>query len=136
MIKSDAFGNSIYTTGARLMLSLKGQKPRNIGEFISAGHLLIIRDKQKHLLRKLSAYGMNYTVLNHASAFGISRITLHETDEGKVFVTQELTPEYLKSKGDFLHFKEQGFEVQVFINRKFFFDPPPPPQQKTQLNLF
>jgi hypothetical protein len=76
--------------------------------------LHVERDSAKHVLLKANAYGFNYYILNNAKKF--DTVALHETDTGAVF---KMGVRFMLNEGDFLFFKEQGFEKQIFLTREW-----------------
>ena len=76
--------------------------------------LHVERDSTKHLLKKANAYGFNYYILKNAQRF--DKVVLHETDTGDAF---RMEVKFMLSEGEFLFFKEQGFEKQIFLTREW-----------------
>jgi hypothetical protein len=70
--------------------------------------LYISRDRSKHLLTSNNSYGFNYLLLNEAKTFDIVLIR----DSVSAF---RVPRSVLLNKGEFLFFKTQGFEKQIFV---------------------
>lgn len=96
--------------GYRLLyLKLKGQKTRKLGEFYPAsGTLHVFRNREKHLHFITQSYGFNYTLLTRLP--NLKEVVIHEKGNGLYSVALG----NLLSDGEFLFFKEQGFERQIF----------------------
>jgi hypothetical protein len=94
-----------------ITLHLKGKKAaRNIGRVRLADRVLeVSRKREKHLMRKANAYGFNEYVLREAKKF--DRIEL--TDE---YGTYLFSRQLVLDMGRYLHFKEEGFEKQLFLS--------------------
>lgn len=70
------------------------------------------RSKTKHLLNKANAYGINHYILSEGTTF--EDVVIHEEETSNIYMVNK---KFLLSSAFFLHFKEQGFERQIFINR-------------------
>jgi len=94
-----------------ITLHLKGKKAaRNIGRVRLADRVLeVSRKREKHLMLKANAYGFNEYVLREAKKF--DRIEL--TDE---YGTYLFSRQLVLDMGRYLHFKEEGFERQLFLS--------------------
>lgn len=94
-----------------ITLHLKGKKAgRNIGRVRLADRVLeVSRKRDKHLMLKANAYGFNEYVLREAKKF--DRIEL--TDE---YGTYLFSRQLVIDMGKYLHFKEEGFEKQLFLS--------------------
>jgi hypothetical protein len=94
-----------------ITLHLKGKKAaRNIGRVRLADRVLeVSRKRSKHLMLKANAYGFNEYVLREAKKF--DRIEL--TDE---YGTYLFSRQLVIDMGRYLHFKEEGFEKQLFLS--------------------
>lgn len=104
--EADERDGFIYIT-----LHLKGKKAaRNIGRVRLADRVLeVTRKRDKHLMRKANAYGFNEYVLREAKRF--DKIEL--TDE---YGTYLFSRQLVLDMGRYLHFKEEGFEKQMFLS--------------------
>lgn len=112
MIK-DKVGNTLYRQGDIIKLHLASEPhPRKLGKIDEVNKKLIVeRNSTKHIFHKLNAYGFNYDLLNTATKF--THVELKITDlKKKYFVPIE----EIITKGQFLNFKGQGFEVQIFLS--------------------
>jgi hypothetical protein len=94
-----------------ITLHLKGKKAgRNIGRVRLADRVLeVSRKRDKHLMLKANAYGFNEYVLREAKRF--DKIEL--TDE---YGTYLFSRQLALDMGKYLHFKEEGFEKQIFLS--------------------
>ena len=94
-----------------ITLHLKGKKAgRNIGRVRLADRVLeVSRKRDKHLMLKANAYGFNEYVLREAKKF--DKIEL--TDE---YGTYLFSRQLVLDMGKYLHFKEEGFEKQIFLS--------------------
>lgn len=93
-----------------ITLHLNGsRKGRNIGRVRLADRTLeITRNREKHLMKKGKAYGFNEYVMRTAKTF--DTIELHD-DYGTYVFPRQL----ILDRGSYLHFKEEGFEKQLFL---------------------
>lgn len=92
---------TLYLHGAR--------KGRNIGRVRLADRVLeITRNREKHLMKKGKAYGFNEYVMRTAKTF--DKIELQD-DYGTYLFPRQL----ILDMGSYLHFKEEGFERQLFL---------------------
>jgi hypothetical protein len=93
-----------------ITLHLKGsRKGRNIGRVRLADRTLeIVRNREKHLMKKGRAYGFNEYVIRHAKTFD----TIELQDDYGTYVFPRLM---VLDKGSYLHFKDEGFEKQLFL---------------------
>lgn len=94
-----------------ITLHLKGKKAgRNIGRVRLADRVLEVnRKRDKHLMLKANAYGFNEYVLREAKKF--DKIELKD-DYGTYLFSRQL----VLDMGKYLHFKEEGFEKQIFLS--------------------
>lgn len=70
--------------------------------------LTITRSRSKHLHQKTQSYGFSYMLLSEGKTFDVV-ILKDETNAYKIPRTQIL------KQGEFLFFKQQGFEKQIFV---------------------
>jgi hypothetical protein len=95
-----------------LHLALKSEngRKRKIGVITKSTKTMFIkRNRDKHLFRKMSAYGFNNYILENAKLFNTIKLQ-DQHDEWKIPVS------FILEKGEaYLHFKEQGFELQKFV---------------------
>ena len=111
----DSFGNAIIVRrgGNTLRLSIrlsKSPKERKIGEIdMPTRTLTVTRNREKHLLKKGNAYGLNHKLIADATRFDTVRII---DDFGRWDVPRE----FILENGKFLLFAKQGFELQIFIS--------------------
>jgi hypothetical protein len=93
-----------------ITLHLKGNKGgRNIGRVRLADRVLeVVRNRDKHLLRKAKSYGFNEYVMRTAKTFDSVEL---QDDYGTYLVPRQL----ILNMGSYLHFKDEGFERQLFL---------------------
>ena len=112
----DKFGNFLtIMENGNVFLKLIGMKGksilgRRIG-FIDREKKIFIapRKREKHLMRKFNAYGFNDRLLRSAKSF--THILLQDEYGEYLFPVADLFT-YGKC---YLHFKQQGFELQIFL---------------------
>lgn len=94
-----------------ITLHLKGSKRgRAIGRVRLADRVLEVeRKRSKHLMNKANAYGFNEYVIRAAKKF--DRIELQD-EYGTYLFPRQLVIDM----GKYLHFKEEGFERQLFLS--------------------
>ena len=93
-----------------LTLYLKNSKGgRLIGRVRLADRVFeVTRNREKHLMKKARAYGFNEYVLRVAKKFD----TVELTDE---YGTYRIPRQLILNMGSYLHFKDEGFERQLFM---------------------
>lgn len=72
------------------------------------------RNEDMHLLKKANAYGFNHYILKSATTF--DNVVLHETCSRCVYVMER---KHMLNEGQFLFFKQQGYEKQIFLTREW-----------------
>lgn len=93
----------------------KEKHRREVGRIsISDRQFHIKRHSQKHILRANNAYGMNYQILSEGVLF--DTVVIHEEDTGKIFKMDKM---FILKDGQFLQFKQQGFERQIFVTKEW-----------------
>lgn len=98
-----------------LYLHLKNFQKRFIGTVTKSTRTLTTRRiRSKHLFQKLNAYGFNYHVLSRQSSFDFINLSDDLGNHWKLPVKYVL--ESGKDANEFLHFKQQGFELQKFVS--------------------
>ena len=104
----DDEGNIIYRKGDELFLALNSEtRSRNLGTIIG-DTIQMVRVPAKHLFRKKDAYGFNYNLLSRLNHVKI--IDLLISKERFIIPIEDII-----KNGSFLHFKQQGFETQIFF---------------------
>ena len=112
---TDTAGNALEVRGGEVTLDLRGGRSLIIGRVYTDNErkvLLTIRKSDKHLFRKLDAYGFNYVVL---TKLGLDFIKLIEDKERIYLIPVSAINEI--GKLDKLNFSKQGFELQRFVSR-------------------
>ena len=109
----DEFGNIMLIKDDNIFIKFPNEEiSRKIGTLNRPKKWLFVkRERSKHLLKVANAYGFNYHILKTGRAFTNVRLS----DE---YGTYEIPVEYILEKGSFLHFKQQGFERQIFLTIK------------------
>ena len=111
----DQEGNffEIINDGDTIIIFLKlkkEKKKREIGIiYLSQSTLFITRNREKHLFRKNQSYGFNEYIISNATKFEYVRFN----DE---FISALIPRKIILEKGSYLHFKENGFERQLFLS--------------------
>ena len=105
--------NKIYSEWNKIYLYIAPLKSRRELCKVKDDDIYIER-KNKHIFRKLNAYGFNYTLMKFLPKE--SKIYLKQEDNS-VLITNS---EDVISKGQFLNFWMQWFEKQVFLPIKDF----------------
>ena len=120
-VKRDAAGNTMQAAVYSLngvpqvcVFTLKFSselRTRNLGYItIDDGTLHVKRSRAKHLHNASRSYGFNYEVLTN-DLFAVKQVHLTEDISAEYVFPTHMIKEY----GSFLHFKEQGFELQRFL---------------------
>lgn len=93
-----------------IKLQSEGGRSRKVGVITkSTKTLKITRKRDKHLFRKLNAYGFNEYVLANGKSF--DKIWLKDD-----FNEWKIPVDFILKEGEYLNFKAQGFELQKFIS--------------------
>lgn len=102
--------------GCNLFIRLAKERHRRLIGRINktTRRMHIERDPYKHLLNKANSYGFNHHVLEHGQTF--DHVVIHELQTKKIFKIPRLD---MLEEGQFLFFKEQGFEKQIFLKREW-----------------
>lgn len=113
--KVDDFGNklTLHNTG-QVHLHLKGEsRPRFIGKFVKEKHVWHYekRIKEEHRMIKNDSWGLNWSLIEKMDPEAI--VTLI-TEKARYSIRVRDA----RDKGEFLHFKTQGFERQFFVPLK------------------
>jgi hypothetical protein len=136
LVKTDRNGNSITVKNGKVHLNIFGQtRGRTIGQ-ISDGKLVVYRDIDKHLFKKTNSYGFCYDLLK---SFKIKSVYLEEEMNGKRDIYGPYDPSLFLDNGEFMYFKEEGFERQIFIPRKYIIEnswPQGRSQETNQIEIF
>lgn len=122
-MNEDTQGNKLYMRvfynehknpqNAILHLKLKSENAaRQLGVVIFPTRTFFCkRNSAKHFHRKTNGYGFNWSILNDPTLF-IQRIHLVVDENEQYYFDKSIIEQY----GKFLNFKEQGFELQRFLN--------------------
>jgi hypothetical protein len=107
----DEYGNKLYRRKDTIFLHLTSeQNPRKLGIIDEENQVIVItRESSKHLHRLSNSYGFNLQLLKTATVFNSIRLIV---DNIHYLIPIKL----IKEKGKFLFFKQQGFELQVFLS--------------------
>lgn len=106
----DEAGNKIIVEqSGKLFLKLNTEKnKRLLGQIMPARVFKVVRDRERHLFLKNRSYGFNYHILSNAKKFD----TILLSDQFEVW---KIPITFILENGQFLFFKQQGFEKQIFI---------------------
>ena len=125
--KTDKFGNALIVRGfydenkewthASVHLKLaKLKKKRLLGHVsVQDATFHVYREHEKHYHRKMQGFGFNWELLT-SNLIDIRTIAL-KVDDDKLYV---FPVKLIKEQGKFLNFKQQGFELQRFIDYNTF----------------
>jgi hypothetical protein len=96
-----------------LTLYLDGEKRgRNIGTVTKSTRTIFMKRKvDKHLFRKMNAWGFNDYVLREQSTFDFVSLS---DDKGNHW--SKIPVSYILENGTFLNFQKVGFELQRFVS--------------------
>lgn len=107
--------NELKLLGSKLTLRVN-EKDRDIGRLEKLPNEQIVYSKmlreQEHTFRKNNSWGLNYLVIAALDPDAIIRI---QSDERDYFLTAKEALE----KGEFLWFKTEGFERQIFVPKHY-----------------
>ena len=107
----DNNGNILYRQGNAIKLQLQNEPhPRKLGVINEELSLLEIhRDSSKHLFQKNNSYGFNEALLSSATKFNKIQLII---DDVNIYL---IPIKVIKEQGNYLNFKQQGFEIQIFL---------------------
>ena len=110
MIK-DSLGNKLYRKDNIIFLKLISESySRKLGIIDEQSKNFITnRIYETHLYRNAEAFGFNSELLITAKLFTNVKLL---TDKNEIFI---IPIKFILDNGDYLHFKKQGFERQIFI---------------------
>jgi len=121
--KEDKQGNALIVRGfydenkdwtwATIHLKLANlNKPRLLGYVdVQTATFNCVRDCAKHYHRKAGGFGFNWEILS-SNLIHIKTIALR-VDDDKLYVFPK---KLIEERGTFLNFKQQGFELQKFLD--------------------
>jgi hypothetical protein len=109
MIKDKA-GNMLYRSGDVILLDLLSEDRRRRLGTVTGEVITMKRNPSKHLLRVANAYGFCYELLATAKKAKVIRLMIQGTKD-----FYHITIKDILEHGDFLFFKKQGFEKQIFL---------------------
>jgi hypothetical protein len=121
--KEDKQGNALIVRGfydenkdwtwATIHLKLANlNKPRLLGYVdVQTATFNCVRDCSKHYHRKAGGFGFNWEILS-TNLIHIKTIALR-VDDDKLYVFPK---KLIEERGTFLNFKQQGFELQKFLD--------------------
>ena len=106
--------NMIYSKEGSIYLFLKDKgETRKLGS-INQKWELFIRRFNKHIFRKLDAYGFNYNLLK---ALNPETIVVVKEESGNILRTTVMD---ILQKWNAKQFIQEGFELQIFLPRALF----------------
>ena len=116
MIKwDDGISASVFVTQGKAFIKLRSEKrPKLIG--FMGGHrgnvLIMQRSEERHMMQRIRGYGFNVCLLEK---FLIPKgLSVGLEIDGKY--KYALDPKLIMEHGSYLHFKNQGFELQIFLS--------------------
>jgi hypothetical protein len=90
-------------------------KQREIGVVYTVSKVFHIRrNPEKHIFKKNQSYGFNEYVIKTAKKFD----KIHLLEEGENGNQYLFPKDFVLEKGSYLHFKNEGFEKQLFVTLK------------------
>lgn len=94
----------------KLSIRLSNEKGERAIGYINTDDrtLYVRRTEKKHLLRKANSYGFNHYIIKEAKTF--DKVCMI------IGFNQWLIPNEVILNGDFLWFKDQGYERQIFLD--------------------
>src|SRR5882762_10265049 len=109
----DSNNNTWYKDGDKIFLNLsKENRPRVLGKFRN-GIFFCERIREKHLFRNSSSYGFCIEVLEQLN---LDYIELYEKEGENPYLVYKFPMDVLRQFGEYLHFKTEGFEKQLFLS--------------------
>lgn len=110
----DNNGNVLFRQGDVIKLQLSSEPhPRKIGKIIESRKVLQVnRDSSIHLFIKNNSYGFNEALLRSATIFDKVEILEKSNGENNRYI---VPLNIIFEKGSYLNFKQQGFEIQIFL---------------------
>ena len=118
-IIKDSYGNAIYDKNNTIFLALaEGSRLLRIAKINKAKNALeMFRDYEQHLFKKANSYGFNYELLVATKLKYVLLKTTICLPNKHIKKEEFLIPiDVLIEKGEFLFFKQQGFEIQIFLS--------------------
>lgn len=125
-VQDDKFGNKLYMrvffeddtnerVSATIHLQLaKENKRRLLGNYYFRDSTFYVkRDSSRHYHRVTKSYGFNHTILN--DPYFNMKFIMACIDGINYKIPKSVVDEY----GTYLHFKEEGFELQKFLKFQF-----------------
>lgn len=110
-IIEDEVGNKLIINGNRILMKFVNERYAKLIGVINLENrfMFVRRTRSKHLFKKLNAYGFCYRIISEAKKFDFVKIA---DDYGTYLIPRQV----MLDEGEFLHFKKQGFELQIFVN--------------------
>ncbi len=108
-MKEDNNGNILFFVNGIIYLRLKSEKrDRNLGHIDYTNKAIHMKRTQEHVHYKSMSYGFNYSLLQEAN---VCKHIYLSCPHGKY----KIPIKDIMSTGEFLFFKQQGFEKQIFM---------------------
>jgi hypothetical protein len=94
-----------------VILKLVTGKTIHIGTISESDGIILYQKRvyKKYIFRKLNAWGLNAYIINNIPDDAIIELMC---DDGSIYST---TKEQVKKNGQYLHFKDSDFELQIFM---------------------
>lgn len=104
--------------GINLFIRLEAEKHRRyIGTIDELNQTMFVeRESLKHTMKVNNGYGFNHYILANTKKFKNVAV-IEYPDASEEFNAYVIPVDVILSKGDFLFFKKQGFEKQIFITK-------------------
>lgn len=110
----DKFGNMLFQQGKNIFLYLRDKQETRKLWTISDENELFISRNNKHIFRKLDAYGFNYNLMRILNPK--MKIVVKQEDGSRLCTDVET----ILTAGDCKQFAQEWFELQVFLPRNLF----------------
>lgn len=123
----DRFGNTLIMQqeplhgNIKFILQLVGEKKeRGLGQ-VDVGNktFYVKRIREKHYMRKVGGYGFNRTIINDFRGKMFNYVLLHEVVNGENKFYR-IPADLIMTAGKTLNFKQQGFELQIFLQHQYY----------------
>ena len=106
----DKDGNEIVIKNKIISLRLAAEnRLRQVGIINSKKQLSVKRKRIAHLHYKSQSYGFNHYIIDNAKKF--NKVLLSD-ERGTYLIPNKI----ILDMGEFLYFKQQGFEIQIFLS--------------------
>ena len=111
---TDKNGNKIYSKENSIYLYLKDKNETRKLWAVNSEKAFFVRRYNKHIFRKLDAYGFNYHLMK--ALCPTTKVIVKQEDWSELHTTVEI----ILTAWDCKQFSNEGFELQVFLPRNLF----------------